>query len=385
MEAMKKLAVHWFDKPLTGKFPGNLDDPPDAVRIRGMNFVRTRGAPRHGATHQYREDVTHDSAHMYVTPTGEYVVDHRDRVSPHHSMVGHFARDFVPSVPKLIRERIMSPSHESTKKSAYDFAMQKIASIANEKDDARRPGAATGALAAGVGLTTGAVLHRATENLGFRRTDKDWQRIERAMDKATSLGRESSFDRHRRLRGMHRKLYNRVIRMANAAGVGGLIGTGAAVGGVSKAIAKHRDREKSAASFAHQAPPPVHEYEQMSPAKWKRAIPDTLASVAGMGIGYGVSRTLMDRLGERYAQEGRKLPGLAKYVPLIGTVGSGAVGYGMSRTRSLLKKRREEAEAAAQAEKEKKSGVEPAPQSRAIPKKKPTDPWNYDPNPAYDL
>lgn len=375
---MNKLSVHWFDKPLTGKFPGNLDDPPDAVRIRGMNFVRTRGAPRHGATHQYREDVTHDSAHMYVTPSGKYVIDHRDRVSPHHSMVGHFARDFVPSVPKLTRERIMSPSHESTKKSAYDFAMQKIASIANEKDDARRPGAATGALAAGGGLTVGAVLSGATENLASR---KDWARIERAIDKTP----DHAYARYKRLKGMQRKLHARADRLATAVGLGGLIGAGAAVGGVSKAIAKHRDREKSAASFSHQAPPPVHEYEQMSPAKWKRAIPDTLASVAGMGIGYGVSRTLMDRLGERYAQEGRKLPGLAKYVPLIGAVGSGAVGYGMSRTRSLLKKRREEAEAAAQAEKEKKSGVEPAPQSRAIPKKKPTDPWNYDPNPAYDL
>jgi uncharacterized protein YycO len=33
----------------------------------------------------------------------------------------------------------------------------------------------------------------------------------------------------------------------------------------------------------------------------------------------------------------------------------------------------------------KLSGVEPAPQSRGIPKKKPSDPWNYDPRPTFEL
>ena len=149
-------------------------------------------------------------------------------------------------------------------------------------------------------------------------------------------------------------------------------------------------RKIAMVSYATQPPPQTHEYEQMSGAKWKRAIPDTLASVAGMGIGYGVSRTALDIIGERMAAQGKQLPGFAKYVPLIGTVGSGLAGFGMSRTRGLMKERRAQAQAEADAKaalraEPKTAGVEPAPQARSIPRKKPTDPWNYDPNPAYEL
>jgi hypothetical protein len=130
---MHKSAVNWLDKPLRGKFPGSLEEPPERVRIRGMEFIRTKGAPRHGAVLQYRQDITHDSAHLYVTPEGKYVIDHRDKVSPEHSVMQHFIQDVVPSLPKLIREK----TAEADKHMFRAFAERVLEHAASEDDEYR--------------------------------------------------------------------------------------------------------------------------------------------------------------------------------------------------------------------------------------------------------
>lgn len=130
---MQKSAVNWFDKPMKGKFPGSLEDPPERIRARGMTFVLTKGAPRHGAALQYREDVTHDSAHMYVTPDGRYIIDHRDKVSPDHSVMQHFLKDVVPSLPKLIKEK----TAEGDTHMFRGFAKQVLEHAEDEEDEYR--------------------------------------------------------------------------------------------------------------------------------------------------------------------------------------------------------------------------------------------------------
>lgn len=108
----EKRSSSWLDEPVSGRFPGSIKDPPEKVKIRGMTFTRSKGAPRHGSVAQYRENKTHDSAHMYVRPDRTYIIDHRDKVSPRHSLVQHFIKDVVPSTPRLVREWVKSSGVE---------------------------------------------------------------------------------------------------------------------------------------------------------------------------------------------------------------------------------------------------------------------------------
>jgi hypothetical protein len=118
----------------------------------------------------------------------------------------------------------------------------------------------------------------------------------------------------------------------------------------------------------------------MSKEKWKQTLLDVPLVIGAAGLGYGLGRTAADYIGTNAAAKGKSVPGAAKFVPFGLQVGGALTAYGLGRMRGMLAERRNAAEASA-----KQAGVEPAPQAAGIPKKKPSDPWNYDPRPAYDL
>jgi len=123
-------------------------------------------------------------------------------------------------------------------------------------------------------------------------------------------------------------------------------------------------------------------HERMDRAKWVQTAIDLPLVIGATGLGYGVGRTLADRLGERTAREalrtGRK-PGWIKHLPLATSIMGSVGSYALGRSRAEMRSRREEASRRAQ---EKRSGVEPAPQSRRIPPRDPNAPWRYDPRPG---
>lgn len=124
--------------------------------------------------------------------------------------------------------------------------------------------------------------------------------------------------------------------------------------------------------------PQPHQYETMDRAKWKQTAKDLpLVALAG-GAGYGVGKTIGDAIGEAMATRGVKAsPMVRALAPMIGSGLTAAGGYLFGQTRAQMRQRREEA-----SQKAKSAGVAPAPQSRRIPRKKPSDPWKYDPRPA---
>ncbi len=117
--------------------------------------------------------------------------------------------------------------------------------------------------------------------------------------------------------------------------------------------------------------------ERMSPAGWKQTAIDLPLVIGASGLGYGIGKTIADSVGEsaarRAVQTGVK-PKWVKHAPLAASVLSSIGAYALGRTRAKLKERRAAAE--------KRAGVGPAPQSRGIPRKKPSDPWRYDHRPA---
>ncbi len=118
-------------------------------------------------------------------------------------------------------------------------------------------------------------------------------------------------------------------------------------------------------------------YETMSPAKWKQTAKDMPVVIGATGVGWGIGKTIADVAGEKMfakAMRTGKKPAFLKHAPLVTGALSGLGTYAMMRTREEMKNRREAAE--------KQAGVPPAPQSRKIPRKKPSDPWRYDPRPA---
>jgi hypothetical protein len=119
----------------------------------------------------------------------------------------------------------------------------------------------------------------------------------------------------------------------------------------------------------------LSEYEKMDREKWKQTAIDLPLVILAGGIGHGVGKTISDYMGQRLAQKGVQINPMARSaVPLAMTAAGAAGGYLFGRARESMRQRREDAS--------KKAGVEPAPQSRSIPRKKPSDPWRYDPRPA---
>lgn len=135
-----------------------------------------------------------------------------------------------------------------------------------------------------------------------------------------------------------------------------------------------RDAMKSAAFVP--SPDPARP-ERMTPAKWKQTAKDLPLIIGASGLGWGLGKTIGDLAGEHLARHGvPPNPAAAKYAPLVGSVLASGASYALGRSRGIQAERRDAAEAKSR---EKKSGVEPAPQSQRIPKKKWSDPWRYDP------
>lgn len=97
---MQKRNAEWMDHPEKGKWPAG-DKLPLMVKIRGAQFVRTMGLPKHEAVAQYREDTATNSRHLYVTPGGKYIIDHRDEHNPHSSPISHFIKDVMPKAAQI--------------------------------------------------------------------------------------------------------------------------------------------------------------------------------------------------------------------------------------------------------------------------------------------
>lgn len=121
-------------------------------------------------------------------------------------------------------------------------------------------------------------------------------------------------------------------------------------------------------------------YEKMDAAKWKQTAKDLPVVIAAQGVGWGIGKTLADKYEQRALRSGGPAPKWVRHAPAIAGALNSVGAYALGRSRAELKERREAASAAAK--KAKVAGVSPAPQSRGLPKKKPSDPWRYDPRPA---
>lgn len=122
------------------------------------------------------------------------------------------------------------------------------------------------------------------------------------------------------------------------------------------------------------------QYETMDAGKWKQTAKDLPLVIAAGGIGHGLGKTIGEQIGEAMIRRGVKVSPAAKaWAPLVLGGVSAAGGYMFGQSRARMRERREQASTA------KAAGVEPAPQSRGIPRKKPSDPWRYDPRPAGEL
>ncbi len=74
---------------------------PARVFVMSHPFVKSRfGLPLRGVTH-YREDTPRDAAHMRVSASGEWVIDHLDKWNPDRGLLNllmHLVFEFLPSV-----------------------------------------------------------------------------------------------------------------------------------------------------------------------------------------------------------------------------------------------------------------------------------------------
>lgn len=148
------------------------------------------------------------------------------------------------------------------------------------------------------------------------------------------------------------------------------------------------------------------QYEAMESGKWKRTLIDMPLVMGSTALGWTIGKTIADYASEAAARRGARVPaGAAQYVPLAAGLLSSTAAYALGRSHDYMRERRFDAAHQHKLEEEKKrqkrfkamedrmgvslpektSGVEPAPQSRRIPRKKPTDPWRYDPRPAYEF
>lgn len=84
------------DPPLIG--PWEFSDFPDTIELEGKVFaLAERSQPYEGVIAQYREMVPLESAHLFVTERGEWVIDHIDQYNPD---MGYPLRHLVFDHPK---------------------------------------------------------------------------------------------------------------------------------------------------------------------------------------------------------------------------------------------------------------------------------------------
>lgn len=94
------------------------------------------------------------------------------------------------------------------------------------------------------------------------------------------------------------------------------------------------------------APPGA--YEHMTGAKWKQTAKDLPLAIFASGIGYGLGRSAAELVGERLARTGER-PGWLGAMPTTLAIGSGLATLGNAHLQSVLRNRREAAEAASRA------------------------------------
>ena len=126
------------------------------------------------------------------------------------------------------------------------------------------------------------------------------------------------------------------------------------------------------------------EYERMDKAKWKQFAKDALPMAAGGAVGYGAGR-MLGNMFAREAYEGSVRgapPGWMKSIPIGMAIAGVATGYTTKKLHQHVRERGRAASRRADEARGKTAGAEPPPQSRRIPRRKPTDPWRYDPRPA---
>lgn len=103
----------------------------------------------------------------------------------------------------------------------------------------------------------------------------------------------------------------------------------------------------SATKLAYSEPPPrtpPEPYEKMDKHKWKQTAIDLPVVVGSAAAGYGISKTIADRIAEKSLKAGKPIPAIiARNMPMITSGLTAAGGYMAGRVRGGLKERREDA------------------------------------------
>lgn len=86
------------DPPMIEKWELPEGEFPDVITIDGMTFHRAiRKQGYEGVIEQYREAVSRNSAHLFVTNDGRWIIDHIDEYNPD---MGHPLRHFIVDHPR---------------------------------------------------------------------------------------------------------------------------------------------------------------------------------------------------------------------------------------------------------------------------------------------
>ncbi len=86
------------DPPMIERWELPEGEFPEAITIDGMQFHRAiRKQPYEGVIEQYREAVPKNSAHLFVTNDGHWIIDHIDEYNPD---LGFPVRHFIVDHPR---------------------------------------------------------------------------------------------------------------------------------------------------------------------------------------------------------------------------------------------------------------------------------------------
>lgn len=86
---------------------------------------------------------------------------------------------------------------------------------------------------------------------------------------------------------------------------------------------------------------PAGQFETMDSAKWKQTAIDVPLVALAAGAGYGISKTVADRIASKRLAQGQAFsPATKKYLPIGLAIGNALMGYGVARLREEAKARR---------------------------------------------
>jgi len=119
---------------------------------------------------------------------------------------------------------------------------------------------------------------------------------------------------------------------------------------ITERLRRLRDRRGDTQKWAEGLPPgaPPGAYEHMTGAKWKQTAKDLPLVILASGIGYGLGRSAAELIGEKLMRTGQR-PSWLGALPTAMSVGSGIAMMGNAHLQSVLRNRREAAEAASRA------------------------------------